>query len=100
MTDAARAKPAAQPRPPTGDAGREFVTPEGVDLRLRLGEVADRAAALVIDLLIMVLLLIAMTLLAGAVLWASKAEAPEVVGIIWLVGFFLLRNFYFTGFEL
>jgi uncharacterized RDD family membrane protein YckC len=100
MTDAARAKPAARPRPPSGDPGREFVTPEGVDLRLRLGEVADRAAALVIDLLIMVLLLIAMTLLAGAVLWASKAEAPEVVGIIWLVGFFLLRNFYFTGFEL
>jgi uncharacterized RDD family membrane protein YckC len=100
MTDAARAKPLAPPRPVTGDPGREFVTPEGVDLRLRLGEVADRAAALVVDLLIMILLLVAMTVLAGAVLWASKAEAPEVVGIIWLLGFFLLRNFYFTGFEL
>jgi uncharacterized RDD family membrane protein YckC len=100
MTDAARAKLSPRLRPPTGDPGREFVTPEGVDLRLRLGEVGDRAAALVIDLLIMMLLLIAMSILAGAVLWASKAQAPELVGVIWLVGFFLLRNFYFTGFEL
>jgi uncharacterized RDD family membrane protein YckC len=100
MTDATRNKPPPALHAPTGDPGREFVTPEGVDLRLRLGEVGDRAAALVIDLLLMVLILIVMSILAGAVLWASKARAPELVGIIWLVGFFLLRNFYFTGFEL
>jgi uncharacterized RDD family membrane protein YckC len=100
MTDAARATPPVPPRPPVGDPGREFVTPEGVDLRLRLGEVGDRAGALVIDLLIMMLILVVMSLLAGAVLWVSRAKAPELVGIIWLVGFFLLRNFYFTGFEL
>jgi len=98
-----RAARIKRPRPPrvlAADAGREFVTPEGVDLRLRLGEVSDRAAALVIDLLLMVLMLIGMSVLAAAVLWATKAEAPEIVGVIWLLGFFLLRNFYFTGFEL
>lgn len=79
---------------------REFVTPEGVDLRLTIGEVSDRAAALILDLLIILGVLIALTLLCFAALWASKAKAPEMVGIIWLLGFFLLRNFYFTGFEL
>ena len=84
--------------PPT--ATREFVTPEGVDLRLRLGDVGERASALVVDLMIIVAALVVLTLLAGAAMWASKAQAPEMVGVIWLLGFFILRNFYFTGFEL
>ncbi|HEX5379966.1 MAG TPA: RDD family protein [Phenylobacterium sp.] len=99
MTEAAPVKP---DRPAARDSSREFVTPEGVDLRLRLGEVSDRAAALIIDLLIILALLVALTLLAAgvAVAVATKAKAPEMVSVIWLLGFFLLRNFYFTGFEL
>lgn len=93
MTDAREA------RAPT-DTGRRFVTPEGVDLRLRLGDVSARAGALVVDLLIIVAALVALTLLAAAAVWATKARAPEMAAVIWLLGFFLLRNFYFTGFEL
>lgn len=82
------------------DAGREFVTPEGVDLRLKVGAVSERAGALVIDLLIILAALILLTILVGAAMWVSKASAPGAPAVIWLLGFFLLRNFYFTGFEL
>lgn len=97
MSETAPRKPAL---PPPLDGLRAFVTPEGVDLRLRLGEVSARAGALVLDLFIIMGLLLVLTLLAGAALWATKTQAPEIIGVIWLLGFFLLRNFYFTGFEL
>lgn len=79
---------------------RELVTPEGLDLRLSVADVSERAGALIIDLLIILGCLIGLTVLVGATLWVTKAKAPDVLGVIWLLGFFLLRNFYFTGFEL
>ena len=38
---------------------REMVTPEGVDLALRLAEAGERAAAFLLDILFMVLALVA-----------------------------------------
>lgn len=79
---------------------REMVTPEGVDLALRLGDGGERAAAFALDLLFMVLILVGMTLaliLLGAL---SGFAMAEYIGAVWLLGFFLLRNFYFTAFEL
>lgn len=100
MTDLPRPKPA--PLPPRGPAraDREFVTPEGVDLRLKLGEVSDRAAALMIDLLIIAATLVVFSLLVLAVAWGARTKVPEMAAVVWLLGFFVLRNFYFTGFEL
>ncbi len=43
------------------DLKRTFITPEGVDLRLELGSAGSRAAAFLIDLVIMVIVLLAMT---------------------------------------
>lgn len=79
---------------------RQLVTPEGLDLRLDVAEVSERAGALIIDLLIILGCLIVLTLLAAAAFWVTKSGAPEVLAVIWILGFFLLRNFYFTGFEL
>lgn len=90
---------------------RELVTPEGVDLRLRLAEASERAAAFLLDTAIMVGILIAFTLLAigamigvaatGAITGAGgKQASAEVIMVIWLLGFFLLRNAYFILFEL
>jgi len=80
---------------------RELITPEGVDLRLELGDVSARAGALIIDLLIIMACLIGMTFLVGGVVWATKTDAPKsAAAMIWILGFFLLRNFYFTGFEM
>ncbi len=82
----------------TGDPDiRALVTPEGVDLRVRLAAVSERGIALIIDLTIMVVSLIALTLLVVATL--GDDSSGTVAGIIWLLGFFVLRNFYFTLFE-
>lgn len=80
---------------------RELVTPEGVDLRIRLGQASQRAGAFIIDLSIMTGCLIAMTLLAlAAAVVTGLEETGEFIFIIWLVGAFLLRNAYFVSFEL
>ena len=82
-------------------ARRELVTPEGVDLRLELSDVSARAGALVIDQLIIIGCLIGMTLLLAAAVFATKTREPQsAVAVIWILGFFFLRNFYFTGFEM
>jgi len=76
---------------------RALVTPEGVTLHLRLATAGSRAGAFTIDALIMLAVLIALT--AGAItLWGSTGSGGPAA-IIWLLGFFLLRNFYFTLFE-
>jgi uncharacterized RDD family membrane protein YckC len=76
---------------------RSFVTPEGVDLRLDLGSAGSRAAAFMLDGVFIIAILIAATIVLGLLLVASKADA---VAILWLVGFFTLRNGWFALFEM
>lgn len=76
---------------------RELVTPEGVTLHLRLATAGSRAGAFTIDALIMLATLIALTI-AAVLLIGSTGHASAPL-IIWFLGFFLLRNFYFTLFE-
>ncbi|MBW8812073.1 MAG: RDD family protein [Caulobacterales bacterium] len=79
----------------------ELVTPEGVDLRLRVGSYGDRFVALLLDFLILMGALIGLTLGVLAVAAATKLQGVgEVLGVIWLLGAFLLRNFYFLFFEI
>lgn len=80
-------------------AVRALVTPEGVDLRVRLADVSERGIALVIDLTIIMGSLLALTLGAGSVLAALDLGNLPLAQIIWMLGFFVLRNFYFTLFE-
>jgi uncharacterized RDD family membrane protein YckC len=84
---------------------REFVTPEGVDLRLNIGDAGQRAAAFLIDAAIIIAVLIGLTLVAvfmgiGAAAAGGGDQGMEMVAVVWLLGFFVLRNFYFTAFEL
>ncbi|WP_287939367.1 RDD family protein [Sphingopyxis sp.] len=76
---------------------REFVTPEGVDLQLRIASAALRLGALLIDLILIVLTLILFTLL---ILWAGLASNSSIAVTVWLLGAFVLRTFCFIGFEL
>ena len=76
---------------------REFVTPEGVDLQLRIASAALRLGALLIDLLRIVLTLVLFTLL---ILWAGLASNSSIAVTVWLLGAFVLRTFWFIGFEL
>jgi uncharacterized RDD family membrane protein YckC len=75
---------------------RTLVTPEGVDLSLRLADIGQRVAAFLLDLLIMTGILIALTFLAGLVF---AGTGLELAGIVWLLGFFVLRNGYFILME-
>jgi uncharacterized RDD family membrane protein YckC len=84
------------PKPPPS-LRRSFVTPEGVDLRIELGEAGVRAGAFMIDVLIMLLILIAVSIAIGYLLVTSRQSA---FAVLWLLGFFVLRNGWFTLFEM
>ncbi len=79
---------------------RSFVTPEGVDLQLDLGGAGERAAAFLIDVLLMLAILTAATLLLALIASNLEADAGSALVIIWLLGFFVLRNGWFILFEL
>lgn len=81
---------------------RTLITPEGVDLRLKLATAGQRAGAFAIDFGLLLFIIVLFTLLA---IWAGIARYgsggdSDVVTIIWLLGYFLLRNFYFIVFEM
>lgn len=79
---------------------RSLITPEGIDLRVRLGGVSERGLALIIDLVIIVAILIGMIFAASAALSAAQIEETGAfVYIFVMLTFFILRNFYFTLFE-
>lgn len=84
----------------TDSRARSLVTPEGVDLRLRLGDAGERTSALMIDLGIMLAVLIGCALLAFLAFLGSKGQGGEVIGTVALLAFFVLRNLYFVLFEL
>jgi uncharacterized RDD family membrane protein YckC len=83
---------------------RAFITPEGVDLRLNIGDAGQRAGAFMLDACIIVGVLVLLSIAAAFMgLGAYAAGGPgagEMVAVVWLLGFFILRNFYFTAFEL
>ena len=79
---------------------RRLVTPEGVDLSLKLASVGQRIGAFMLDLLIMLGFLIALTIMALVGLFSTAGAGAELMGIIWLLGFFLIRNFYFIVMEM
>src|SRR5215831_5365832 len=89
--------------PPPGTAPervRELITPEGIDLKLRLADMSERATAFFIDIAIMIGILVGGTLAVFLFALGTGGRAAEVYFIIWLLGSFFLRNFYFMAFEL
>jgi len=77
------------------------VTPEGVDLRLKVGAYAERFAALLIDFAILFGSLGVFSLICLAVFAGTKATwGAEALGVVWLLGVFVGRNFYFVLFEM
>lgn len=76
---------------------RRFVTPEGIDLQLEIASAGLRFGALVIDLTLMLVILTIVTLI---LVYGTPGGAGQATLALWLVGFFLLRNFWFIAFEL
>lgn len=88
---------AAEPR----SARRRFITPEGVDLRLELASGGARAGAFVIDALFILGALIAVTVTLLLLGLAGRAQIwSQAMMIVWLLGLFVLRNFWFVLFEM
>ena len=81
--------------------GRTLVTPEGVDLRLRVGAYVERFVAMLLDFLFLAGGLIAMSIVAGVLVFVTKgAWGQEALTVIWLLGGFIIRNGYFLLFEI
>ena len=83
-----------------GPRVRELITPEGVDLRLVLADASERATAFLLDVVIMFASLIVVTLLIVGAAALLKFSPFDYLGVVWLLFFFFLRNFYFMAFEL
>lgn len=76
---------------------RQFITPEGVDLELKIASSGQRLGALMIDVLLILLTLILFTL---SMRWVGAASGSDIIVTVWLLGAFVLRTFWFIGFEL
>ncbi|MDD3798307.1 MAG: RDD family protein [Novosphingobium sp.] len=90
---------------------RELVTPEGLSLPLTVAGRGARAAALILDYLLINTVLIATTIfllyLAFGVLGLKDGAGPgqlfgtlEFLAVVWLIAMFLFRYGYFLFFEL
>ncbi|MBN8811309.1 MULTISPECIES: RDD family protein [Sphingomonas] len=83
-----------------GTDRRTFVTPEGVDLKLDIATIGERAGAFMLDLTVIVLTLVVLTIVLLLVLMGTGKALAQILLMIWLLGFFALRNGYFAIFEL
>ncbi|MGH6632242.1 MAG: hypothetical protein ACREB0_02675 [Sphingopyxis sp.] len=95
MTAAAQAN--ARQRAASAKKIRQFITPEGVDLELKIAGSGLRFGALLVDLILIQLALLLFWL---AMLWIGVASRSDVTEVIWMLGAFLLRTFWFIGFDL
>src|SRR5205085_8175431 len=74
-----------------------FITPEGVDLKLELGSAGSRAGAFMIDFIAMIIVLVVVTI---ALALMAVPGSDKFVTVLWLLGFFVLRNGWFSLFEM
>ena len=80
---------------------RDIVTPEGVALPVDLADRGERAGAVLIDLIIIVVALVILWLALWAALSGGRFTENSGWGLAFaLVASFALRSFYFTLFEL
>jgi uncharacterized RDD family membrane protein YckC len=79
---------------------RTLVTPEGVDLSLSLANAWQRMAAFLFDLLAMGFMLLILVLLCNFVAEWFGWTGREIALVVLLLGFFLLRSFYFVLLEI
>jgi uncharacterized RDD family membrane protein YckC len=75
---------------------RRLVTPEGVALGLRLASGGARAGAFILDALLMQAILIGLTLALLALHAGGGTGIGSGLTVLWMLGFFVLRNFYFV----
>jgi len=84
-----------------GRERRHLVTPEGVDLSLSLADIGQRAGAFLLDWVIIILTMLVLFLICITIFSTLGSEVgTQVAVIIWLLGLFVMRNFYFILMEM
>jgi uncharacterized RDD family membrane protein YckC len=84
---------------------RSILTPEGVELQVELADAGERAAAFLIDIVLMSCAITAVTLLGAFALWQADTILADKQMTGWLIAIgiivvFAIRTFYFSWFEL
>ena len=74
---------------------RTLITPEGVDLNLRLADGWQRLGAFLIDAVIMVIMLALLALVYQIILSVFGRSGVDFGEVVATLGVFVLRNFYF-----
>jgi uncharacterized RDD family membrane protein YckC len=80
-------------------ARRELLTPEGIPISFTLASVGDRAAAFLIDMLIMIGTVLLLAWIANAAFDASWERDSWLLPFV-IIALFLIVNFYFAFFEI
>lgn len=83
---------------------RGLETPEGVKLALEIGSYGSRVAAFLLDWIIIVLIMIVAVFViglgGGSLEGEGKGDGGTVAGMLLMITFYVLSNFWFTLFEL
>ena len=90
---------------------RIMVSPEGVPLNVTVAAAGARAGALALDIMIIMGLILAVTLIGFLGLWAFESAFGDLstgdfkgpislIAVLWIIMMFLFRNAYFLYFEL
>ncbi|PBC09128.1 RDD family protein [Mesorhizobium sp. WSM3859] len=78
---------------------RPLVTPEGVDLRVKLADAGTRASGFLLDVVIIVVAAVVVSLVTIFGLAGLGFEDAQPLFIVWIIFIFFLRNVYFIAFE-
>ncbi len=90
----------ASPGGASAGASRRIVTPEGVEITVRLAGRGERAAALIIDLMVIAGVALALGLAFVAAISAGGGSGDGWFASVGLLAWFGLRSFYFIALEL
>ena len=91
---------AAVSRANLGQERRHLVTPEGVDLSLSLADIGQRLGAFLLDWVIIIIAMVALFFICATLAGGTGQAGSELALIVFLLGLFLARNFYFILMEM
>lgn len=78
---------------------RPLVTPEGVDLRVKLADAGTRASGFLLDVVIIVTAAVVVSLVIIFGLAGLGFQDAQPLFIVWVIFIFFLRNVYFIAYE-
>ncbi|UVK37456.1 RDD family protein [Mesorhizobium sp. AR10] len=84
---------------PAVETIRSLITPEGVDLRIKLADAGTRASAFLLDVVIIGTAAIVITIVALFGLGGLGYDQAQPLFVVWIILIFFLRNVYFIAFE-